>query len=160
MFRIGTTKASSAVLLAIMPGVGAPAHALGQDGVYVGWLAQFGSAASDMPGGIALTSAPQPTAIVVGSTQGVLGSASAGGWDVFLTRNDVGVAAGMLVWVRQFGSARDDFGLAVDGDQAGGAFIAGYRRPWNERTPRRAGCVYRPLRCRGQSSVDPAIRHD
>ncbi|MDZ7801894.1 MAG: SBBP repeat-containing protein [Trueperaceae bacterium] len=75
------------------------------------WTRQFGTAASEVAGGVATDS--EEHVIVVGGTQGDL-AGHAGGEDGFVRKMD---AEGEEVWRRQFGSEVEEVatGVAVDG---------------------------------------------
>jgi hypothetical protein len=84
------------------------------------WVRQFGtnsgelanSAAPDGAGGV----------FVSGWTGGSLGGTSAGGTDAWLART---TSTGNQLWIRQLGTARGDYGVALASDGAGGTFVAG-----------------------------------
>jgi beta-propeller repeat-containing protein len=61
--------------------------------------------------------------LVAGSTEGALpGQVSGEGFDAFVASFDTD---GRTLWIRQFGSTGDDFGVAVAADAAGNVFVAG-----------------------------------
>jgi len=85
------------------------------------WLRQLGTSGADLARG----AAPDGVGgvFVSGVTEGSLGGPSAGLNDAWLARYD---AAGTRVWIRQFGSAGQDWAEAVAPDGAGGVFVSGY----------------------------------
>lgn len=88
------------------------------------WTRQFGSAGGDFA--TRLTRDGAGNVFVAGRTDGSLdGSANAGGLDAFVAKL---ASNGALLWVRQLGSAADDFAYGVAIDAAGDAVIAGYTR--------------------------------
>ncbi|MGH9035652.1 MAG: SBBP repeat-containing protein [Acidimicrobiia bacterium] len=85
------------------------------------WTRQFGSQGDEGGRGVALDTLGN--VLVVGSTDLALpGETSAGGFDAYLRQYD---GAGREGWTRQFGSAADDFGVAVAVDAQGDAVVAG-----------------------------------
>jgi len=85
------------------------------------WTRQFGTSAGDNARRLAVDRDGQ--VLVVGSTEGALpGQSSAGGFDVFVSmfRGD-----GRQLWMRQFGSEGDDFGVAVGIDRDGAISVVG-----------------------------------
>jgi|GEM_PF-6865709 len=60
---------------------------------------------------------------VVGSTDGVIGEASAGGVDIFVRKK--GPISGEVVWTRQFGTIKDDLPRAVAVGASGAVFVVG-----------------------------------
>ena len=63
----------------------------------------------------------QGGALVAGSTTGDLGGANAGGYDAVVAR----VSEQGVVWIRQLGTAEEDFADGVATDGAGGALVTG-----------------------------------
>jgi hypothetical protein len=116
--------AMTPVLAAIASAACIVAPAVAQPGrVFIGTIDQWGSSADDQP---VMRSARWQSGPFYygGSTQGTLGAAQLGGWDVFIRRQASGPQ-----WTIQFGSDQDDFALALDHDALGGptgAYIAGY----------------------------------
>jgi hypothetical protein len=85
------------------------------------WTRQFGSEGDEGGRGVALDA--RGNVLVVGSTDRTLpGETSAGGYDVYVRQYD---GAGNEVWTRQFGSAADDYGVAVAVDPRGQALVVG-----------------------------------
>lgn len=85
------------------------------------WTRQFGTAAGDSARRVTIDS--DGRVLVVGSTEGALpGQSSAGRFDVFLSMLN---PDGGALWTRQFGSAGDDFGIAVGTDRDGRISVAG-----------------------------------
>ncbi|MGH9034347.1 MAG: SBBP repeat-containing protein, partial [Acidimicrobiia bacterium] len=85
------------------------------------WTRQFGSRGDEGGRGVALDTLGN--VLVVGSTDLALpGETSSGGFDAYLRQYD---GAGREGWTRQFGSAADDFGVAVAVDAQGDAVVAG-----------------------------------
>ena len=84
------------------------------------WLTQFGTEQNDRAWALATDGAAG--VFVAGTTDGILGGQSAGGFDSFLARHD---SAGNQLWIRQFGSVSDDRAFALAPANAGGVFIAG-----------------------------------
>lgn len=83
------------------------------------WFTKLGTTAADR--GYAVASDADGSIYLGGYTKGELGGVNAGDKDVFLAKLD---PAGKQVWVRQFGSAGEEKGmaLAVSGD---GVYLAG-----------------------------------
>lgn len=83
------------------------------------WLTKLGTAAADR--GYAVAAGADGSIYVGGYTKGELGGANAGDKDVFLAKLD---QEGKQIWLRQFGSAGEEKGmaLAVSGD---GVYLAG-----------------------------------
>ncbi|WP_328333502.1 alpha/beta hydrolase-fold protein [Kribbella sp. NBC_00382] len=83
------------------------------------WFTKLGTAAADR--GYAVAADADGSIYLGGYTKGELGGVNAGDKDVFLAKLD---AEGKQVWVRQFGSAGEEKGmaLAVSGD---GVYLAG-----------------------------------
>jgi beta-propeller repeat-containing protein len=85
------------------------------------WTRQFGSEGDEGGRGLALDA--QGNVLVVGSTDRTLpGETSAGGYDVYVRQYD---GAGNELWTQQFGSAADDYGVAVAVDPSGQALVVG-----------------------------------
>ncbi|MGH8997965.1 MAG: SBBP repeat-containing protein, partial [Acidimicrobiia bacterium] len=85
------------------------------------WTHQFGSPQDDFAVAVAL--GPGGDVVVTGGTSADPQDASAlGSLDAFVRRFD---HTGTELWARQFGSAEDDYGLAVSVDPAGNAYVAG-----------------------------------
>ena len=85
------------------------------------WTRQIGTTAWDEGHGVAVDSAGN--AYIAGVTSGSLGGPNAGRSDYFLAKYD---ASGTLLWTRQAGTSTNDFGLDVDVDSAGNAYITGW----------------------------------
>lgn len=86
------------------------------------WTRQFGS--SDIDYGRALISDAAGNLYVAGFTRGALDNqTNAGNYDLFITKHD---AAGTRLWVRQLGTASNDFAYALASDSAGNIYAAGY----------------------------------
>jgi hypothetical protein len=85
------------------------------------WMREFGASGDDNASGIALDGAGN--VYVCGSTAGGLeGVPTAGGTDAFVAKYDDN---GVRLWVRQFGSANDDFAFGVAVDASGNVYAAG-----------------------------------
>jgi hypothetical protein len=93
------------------------------------WTRQFGTSVGDA--GLSVAIDGVGNAYITGITQGNLGGANQGGWDVFLTKYDL---LGNLLWSRQIGTAVDERGVTPGGvkavnsvalDEAGNAYICG-----------------------------------
>jgi hypothetical protein len=85
------------------------------------WTRQFGAPGGDNARRVTL--GPERRVLIVGSTEGALpGQSSAGGFDAFVSMFQ---ADGRQLWTRQFGSAGDDFGVAIGTDRQGNISIAG-----------------------------------
>jgi hypothetical protein len=86
-----------------------------------GWTRQFGTAGGDNARDVTVDDANR--LLVAGSTEGALpGQVSGKGFDAFVASLDTD---GKTLWIRQFGSTGDDFGVAVGVDRAGNVFVAG-----------------------------------
>ncbi|MDI6733188.1 MAG: fibronectin type III domain-containing protein [Planctomycetota bacterium] len=79
------------------------------------WTRQFGTTGYDFASGIY-------DKVVVGTTTGVLGEASAGVEDVFIRQYDDN---GEVGWTKQFGTSSNDFGVSVSVDGSS-IYIGGY----------------------------------
>ena len=87
----------------------------------VQWAAQIAGDGEDSGGDLALDGAGN--VYIAGSTYtSIDGRAGAGGFDVVLAKFD---STGARQWIRQFGSAADDFGAGVVTDAAGNVYVAG-----------------------------------
>jgi len=84
------------------------------------WLQQFGTTARDTSNAIAID--PWGNIFATGNTYGNLGGPNAGRPDVYLAKLDTN---GNLLWLEQFGSTLDDYGLSVAVDTKGNAFVSG-----------------------------------
>ncbi|MCH8270364.1 MAG: SBBP repeat-containing protein, partial [Planctomycetes bacterium] len=84
------------------------------------WITQFGTGSDDPVWALAPDGAGG--VMVAGHTRGSLGGPNAGIEDAFLARYDV---AGNRLWIRQFGTNRQDRARALAPDGAGGVFVAG-----------------------------------
>lgn len=86
------------------------------------WVRQVGTAAHDAAA--AVTTDASGNIYVGGVTRGTFpGQTSAGNGDAFIARYD---ASGELVWVRQFGTAREDGLTAAAADAAAFVYVAGF----------------------------------
>ena len=86
-----------------------------------GWTRQFGTAGGDNARDVTVDETNR--LLVAGSTEGALpGQVWGKGFDAFVASFDTD---GRTLWIRQFGSAGDDFGVAVAADGAGNVFVAG-----------------------------------
>ncbi len=86
-----------------------------------GWTRQFGTAGGDNARDVTVDDANR--LLVTGSTEGALpGQVSGKGFDAFVASFDTD---GRTLWLRQFGSAGDDFGVAVAADAVGNVFVTG-----------------------------------
>jgi hypothetical protein len=85
------------------------------------WTRQFGTPAGDNARRVAID--PAGRVVVVGSTEGAFpGQVSAGGFDAFISMFD---SEGHQLWIRQFGSAGDDFGVSLAIGPTGSISVAG-----------------------------------
>ena len=85
------------------------------------WTRQFGTAGGDNARDVTIDESNH--LLVAGSTEGALPDQTSGkGYDAFVASFDTG---GRTLWIRQFGSAGDDFGVAVASDAIGNVFVAG-----------------------------------
>jgi hypothetical protein len=86
-----------------------------------GWTRQFGTAGGDNARDITVDESSR--LLVTGSTEGALPDQTSGkGYDAFVASFDTD---GRTLWIRQFGSGGDDFGVAVAADAIGNVFVAG-----------------------------------
>ncbi|MCP3162463.1 SBBP repeat-containing protein [Myxococcus qinghaiensis] len=87
------------------------------------WTRQFGSGRSDVALGVAV--GPSEDVYVAGYTMGSLDGVTLPGTtvDLFLAKYDV---LGAAQWVRQLGSASDEYGTGVAVDEDGAAYVSGY----------------------------------
>lgn len=86
-----------------------------------GWTRQFGTAGGDNARDVTVDETNR--LLVTGSTEGTLpGQVSGKGYDAFVASFD---KDGRTLWIRQFGSTGDDYGVAVAADSAGNVFVAG-----------------------------------
>ena len=85
------------------------------------WTRQFGGAEGEGARSIAV--GPGGKLLIVGSTQGAFPEQShTGGFDAFITQYDVD---GNPVWLRQFGTNANDYGVAVAADDHGEITMVG-----------------------------------
>ena len=85
------------------------------------WTRQFGGIEGEGARGIAV--GPGGLLAIVGTTQGAFPTQSnAGGFDAFLTQYDLD---GNALWMRQFGTGLNDYGVAVATDGKGEIVIVG-----------------------------------
>ncbi|MCH7793406.1 MAG: SBBP repeat-containing protein, partial [Planctomycetes bacterium] len=90
------------------------------------WITQFGTSSSDYAS--ALAPDGEGGTFVGGSTKGSLGGPFAGGLgigDAWLARYD---DRGNQLWIRQFGTIRDEIVRALAPDGVGGVMVTGYTR--------------------------------
>jgi hypothetical protein len=86
-----------------------------------GWTRQFGTAGGDNARDVNVDQGNR--LLVTGSTEGALpGQVSGEGYDAFVASFDTD---GRTLWIRQFGSTGDDFGVAVAADATGNVFVVG-----------------------------------
>jgi len=85
------------------------------------WVVQFGSAADDEGYGIAVDSAGN--SYITGYTDGNLAGTNIGYSDIFIAKYDT---LGNQIWIKQFGSATDDFGYGIAMDSADNSYVTGY----------------------------------
>jgi hypothetical protein len=85
------------------------------------WIRQIGTSASDTGSGVAVDSSGN--AYVTGYTGGALTGASAGSYDVFVTKYN---SSGTQQWMRQIGTSASDTGSGVAVDSSGNAYVTGY----------------------------------
>jgi hypothetical protein len=86
-----------------------------------GWTRQLGTEGGDNARDVTVDQANH--LLVAGSTEGTLpGQVSGKGFDAFVASFDTD---GRTLWIRQFGSTGDDFGVAVAADREGNVFVAG-----------------------------------
>ncbi len=83
------------------------------------WTRQFGGGGSDVASGVTVDDTGQ--VYVVGTTSSPLAQEPRS-FDAFVTSF---AADGQQLWLRQFGSRADDFGVAVATDPSGNIFVAG-----------------------------------
>jgi len=87
----------------------------------VQWTAQIAGKGDESGGDLALDTAGN--VYITGSTNpSIDGDAGAGGYDVVLAKFD---NTGARLWIRQFGSAGNDYGAGVVTDAAGNVYVAG-----------------------------------
>ncbi|MFP2931328.1 SBBP repeat-containing protein [Pyxidicoccus sp. 3LG] len=85
------------------------------------WVQQLGSTWDEQAQAVTVSDG---SVYVVGHTTGQLGATPpAGIWDVYVAKYDT---AGVLQWVRQLGTPRDDRAMAVTTDAAGNVYVAGH----------------------------------
>src|SRR5205823_3220813 len=85
------------------------------------WTRQFGGGGGESAADVATDGSGN--AYVVGGTRAALpGQTTAGDYDAFIRKFD---AAGNEQWTRQFGTAAEDYALAVTVDRAGNPVLAG-----------------------------------
>lgn len=85
------------------------------------WTRQFGGLEGEGARGIAV--GPGGKLLIVGSTQGAFPEqSSSGGFDAFITEYDL---EGNAVWMRQFGSKANDYGVAVAAGDRGEITVVG-----------------------------------
>jgi hypothetical protein len=81
---------------------------------------QFGTSQDDIAYGIAIDTSGN--IYITGSSGGNLGTTSAGGLDIFLTKFD---SSGNRIFTQQFGTDQDDIGYGVVVDNSGNIYITG-----------------------------------
>jgi len=84
------------------------------------WTRQLGTSGSDFSRCVAVD--VSGNAFMSGYTEGSLGGPNAGQEDAFLCKYD---PAGNLLWSRQLGTSKSDWGYSVAVDSGGNAFISG-----------------------------------
>ncbi len=84
------------------------------------WLKQFGSKRDDGSQGIATDQAGN--VYLTGATSGNLGGPNAGGKDIWYAKYN---SNGQRLWLKQFGSKRDDGSQGIATDQAGNVYLTG-----------------------------------
>ena len=85
------------------------------------WTRQFGGIEGEGARGVAL--GPEGRLLIVGTTQGSFPTQSnAGGFDAFVTSYDI---QGNALWMRQFGTPFNDYGVAVATDDKGEVVVVG-----------------------------------
>lgn len=84
------------------------------------FVKQFGTNQDDVAYGIDIDTSG--SIYITGSTGGNLGTASAGGLDIFLTKFD---SSGNRIFTQQFGTSQDDIGYGVIADNNGNIYITG-----------------------------------
>ena len=87
------------------------------------WIRQHKSYASDY--GCDVATDNSGNIYMSGSTMGRLGVSAAGGFDAFLSKYD---SSGNLLWTRQLGTARREYGSGVATDAWGNVCITGYTK--------------------------------
>jgi hypothetical protein len=87
----------------------------------VQWTQQFGTAGNDIAQAVSANKAG--SVFVVGNTSGALGGANAGLSDAFVSKFN---AAGTLQWIKQFGTASNDYAYGAAADAHGNVFVVGY----------------------------------
>ena len=85
------------------------------------WIRQFGSTSSDYGRGLALDSAGN--SYISGGTAGDLDGTNAGGADVYIAKYDTD---GGQLWIKQFGTASDDYGRGIGVDSSGNSYVMGH----------------------------------
>jgi len=85
------------------------------------WTKQLGTSVADRSHSVAADDAGN--AFITGETYGVLGSASAGSADAFVTKYDL---SGGPVWTQQFGTLTLDIGRSVTVDGGGNILVGGW----------------------------------
>lgn len=65
---------------------------------------------------------PSDDVVIVGTTTGIVGSANAGGPDVFVQKLS---SSGQVIWSHQFGTANEDYGAGVATDDQGNIYVVG-----------------------------------
>ncbi|MDZ4818819.1 MAG: SBBP repeat-containing protein [Planctomycetota bacterium] len=85
------------------------------------WSRQLGTSLFDDSYGITVD--PLGNVLISGVTGGTLGESSLGLQDVLVAAYDT---AGNQLWIEQFGTNRDDRGLAIAADGLGNAYITGF----------------------------------
>jgi hypothetical protein len=85
------------------------------------WIRQIGSNAEEF----VRASAPDGSGgfYLSGHTIGSLAAPNIGAWDAFLARYD---GAGNQLWIRQFGTNRQDFSASAAQDGSGGTYVSGH----------------------------------
>lgn len=87
------------------------------------WIRQLGTGFEDQ--GMDVTTDDFGNAYVVGYTRGSFETPLGFGYDALISKYS---ADGTLMWIKQFGTSRDDVGLAASSDDSGSIYIAGVTR--------------------------------
>jgi len=85
------------------------------------WIRQFGTSGDDYTGAAAVDTTGG--LYLSGTTDGNLGGASAGGYDVWIGRYD---NTGNQIWIRQLGTSGDEQSRGAAPDGSGGLFLCGF----------------------------------
>ncbi|MGD9008650.1 MAG: SBBP repeat-containing protein [Desulfobacteraceae bacterium] len=86
------------------------------------WVKLLGSAGYDRSNGIAVDT--NGDTYITGHTWGSLdGNTNAGEYDIFVSKYDI---SGNMIWTRQLGTTKSDYGNGIAVDTNGNAYITGY----------------------------------